>query len=61
MEHPPAACEHRWRYFVHIESRAVRIRQCERCGRRAVVPTRLEPLPRAARGAHAPEGGARLR
>ncbi|MGE5596897.1 MAG: hypothetical protein ACM3S1_12800 [Hyphomicrobiales bacterium] len=52
MEHR-TRCEHRWRYFVHIESRAIRIKECERCGWRSVVPTRLEPLPRrtpAARG-----------
>jgi hypothetical protein len=46
MEIKQATCEHRWRYFVHLESRAVRVRECERCGRRGVVPTQLSPLPR---------------
>ena len=40
-------CEHRWKYFVNLESRAVRIRECEHCGKRAVVPTVLEPLPKS--------------
>ncbi|MEO6398369.1 MAG: hypothetical protein ABIP13_07860 [Tepidiformaceae bacterium] len=39
-------CEHRWRYFVNIQSRAVQVRECEHCGRRGVVPTELAPLPR---------------
>ena len=43
-----------WRYFVNVESRAVRIRECERCHRRAVIPTQLDPLPRL-RHAEAPE------
>jgi hypothetical protein len=46
MEVTPGTCEHRWRYFVHVESRAVRVRECERCHRRGVVPTQLSPLPR---------------
>jgi hypothetical protein len=46
METTSGPCEHRWRYFVHVESRAVRVRECERCHRRGVVPTRLSPLPR---------------
>jgi hypothetical protein len=46
METHTASCEHRWRYFVNVESRAVRVRECERCHRRAIVPTRLDPLPR---------------
>jgi hypothetical protein len=46
METTSGPCEHRWRYFVHMESRAVRLRECERCHRRGVVPTRLSPLPR---------------
>jgi len=41
-----SSCEHRWRYFVNLQTRAVRIRECEHCGKRAVVPTVLEPLPR---------------
>lgn len=46
MEQQSSSCEHRWRYFVNVESRAVRVRECERCGRRGVIPTQLEPLPR---------------
>ncbi len=46
MEQQSSKCEHRWRYFVNVESRAVRVRECERCGRRAVIPTQLDPLPR---------------
>lgn len=46
METQIAGCEHRWRYFVNVESRAVRIRECEKCHRRAAVPLKLEPLPR---------------
>lgn len=47
--HAGSPCEHRWKYFVNVEARAVRIRECEHCGKRAVIPTVLEPLP-AARG-----------
>jgi hypothetical protein len=39
-------CEHRWRYFVHLQSRTIRVRECEHCGKRAIVPVQLEPLPR---------------
>lgn len=46
METHPGICEHRWRYFVHLASRSVRVRECEHCGRRSVVPTALSPLPR---------------
>jgi hypothetical protein len=46
MDTTYGACEHRWRYFVHVESRAVRVRECERCHRRGVIPTDLAPLPR---------------
>lgn len=46
METTPGTCEHQWRYFVHVASRSVRVRACERCGRRGVVPTDLSPLPR---------------
>ncbi|GMV84307.1 MAG: hypothetical protein AMXMBFR80_01650 [Dehalococcoidia bacterium] len=46
MELQQRICEHRWRYFVNVEARAIRVRECERCGKRAVVPTRLDPLPR---------------
>ncbi len=42
----PSWCEHRWRYFVNLQSKAVRVRECEHCGKRAIVPTNLEPLPR---------------
>lgn len=45
METKNRICQHSWRYFVHVDSRAVRIRECEHCGRRAVVPTELAPLP----------------
>ena len=48
MEQHPGSCEHKWRYFVNVEARAIRVRECERCGRRAVIPTHLEPLPRGA-------------
>lgn len=46
MENRHPHCEHRWRYFVHVASRAVRVRECEICGKRGVIPTRVEPLPR---------------
>ncbi|MBE7519853.1 MAG: hypothetical protein HS107_11485 [Thermoflexaceae bacterium] len=46
MEDHIGPCEHRWRYFVNVDSRSIRVRECERCGRRAVVPTHLAPLPR---------------
>jgi len=46
MEHHFGNCEHRWRYFVDVQARAIRVRECERCGKRAVVPAKLEPLPR---------------
>jgi hypothetical protein len=46
MDTQIAGCEHHWRYFVNLESRAVRIRECEKCRRRAAVPVRLEPIPR---------------
>ena len=47
MEHKnPSWCEHRWRYFVNLQSKAVRVRECEHCGKRAIIPTNLEPLPR---------------
>ncbi len=39
-------CQHHWRYFVDTRSNAIRIRECERCGKRGVVPTELAPLPR---------------
>ncbi|MCL4240858.1 MAG: hypothetical protein KJ048_05845 [Dehalococcoidia bacterium] len=45
MAHHPGTCEHRWRYFVNLQARAIRVRECERCGTRGVVPARLEPLP----------------
>lgn len=44
MEEHTGPCEHRWRYFVHVASRSVRVRECERCGRRSVIPTQLAPL-----------------
>ncbi len=25
-------CEHQWRYFVDLQSGAVRLRRCEQCG-----------------------------
>ena len=46
MDIQPGPCEHRWTYFVNVQSRAIRVRECERCHRRAIVPTQLEPLPR---------------
>jgi hypothetical protein len=48
MEMRNSICEHRWRYFVNVEARAVRVRECEHCGKRGVIPTMLEPLPRGA-------------
>ncbi len=45
METTSRPCEHHWRYFVHVASHSVRVRECERCGRRGVVPTELSPLP----------------
>jgi hypothetical protein len=39
-------CEHQWRYFVNVQSRAVRVKECERCGRRMAIPVELAPLPR---------------
>jgi hypothetical protein len=46
METHARYCEHRWRYFVNLQAKAVRVRECERCGKRGVIPTLLEPLPR---------------
>ena len=46
METKIGGCEHRWRYFVNVQARAVRVRECERCGKRGIIPTMLEPLPR---------------
>jgi len=46
MENSLGPCEHRWVYFVNLEARAIRVRECERCGRRAVIPAKLAPLPR---------------
>ena len=46
METQNGTCEHRWRYFVNVQARAIRVRECERCGKRAIIPTQLEPLPR---------------
>lgn len=46
MQEHTGPCEHRWRYFVNVESRSIRVRECEHCGRRAVIPTQLEPMPR---------------
>jgi len=48
MEMQTGPCEHRWRYFVNVQAKAIRIRECERCGKRAIIPTQLEPLPRSA-------------
>lgn len=45
METKVGICEHRWRYFVNVEARAVRVRECEHCGKRGIIPTELEPLP----------------
>jgi hypothetical protein len=42
-------CEHRWRYFVNIETRAVRVRECERCRQRSVLPAPLAVLTGGAR------------
>lgn len=50
MEQGHGYCEHRWRYFVHVASRAVRVRECENCGKRGVIPMELSPLPRKAAG-----------
>lgn len=44
-------CEHQWRYFVHVATRAVRVKECERCGKRCVLPARLAPLPTVGRRA----------
>ncbi|MCK6563865.1 MAG: hypothetical protein L6Q80_03825 [Dehalococcoidia bacterium] len=46
MEDHKGPCEHRWRYFVNVDSRSIRVRECEHCGRRAVVPTQMAPMPR---------------
>ena len=45
MELHQGTCEHHWRYFVHVATRAIRAKECERCGRRSVVPAQLEPVP----------------
>ena len=39
METQNGTCEHRWRYFVNVQARAIRVRECERCGKRAIIPT----------------------
>lgn len=38
MENLSSSCDHRWRYFVHVQSRAVRGRECERCGLKSLMP-----------------------
>jgi hypothetical protein len=50
MEKLISGCEHRWRYFVDVPSRSVRVKECERCGRRGVVPMELAPMPRVRHG-----------
>lgn len=45
MQNAIIPCEHRWQYFVAVESRAIRVRKCEHCGRRDVIPVVLAPLP----------------
>ena len=45
METHTRYCEHRWRYFVNLAAKAVRVRECERCGKRGIIPTKLDPLP----------------
>jgi len=47
MKEHEALCEHRWRYFVNVQSRAVRLRQCERCGTRDLVARRAALIPEA--------------
>jgi hypothetical protein len=49
METISTGCEHRWRYFVNVASKAVRVRECESCHRRAIIPVHLGPLPRQPR------------
>ncbi|HET7737604.1 MAG TPA: hypothetical protein VFK32_03435 [Tepidiformaceae bacterium] len=41
MAEHPASCDHRWRYFVNIQSQAVRQRRCERCGTRSAFETAM--------------------
>ncbi|MGI8925477.1 MAG: hypothetical protein ACR2HN_02375 [Tepidiformaceae bacterium] len=49
MREQNPTCEHRWRYFVHVDSRAVRARECERCGHRAAItPSVATPEPELA-------------
>jgi hypothetical protein len=38
MQELPIICEHRWRYFVNLASRAIRVRVCEICGHRRELP-----------------------
>jgi hypothetical protein len=45
MEQITETCEHRWRYFVHVASRSVRVRECERCRQRMAIPAQIAPLP----------------
>ncbi|WP_322819696.1 hypothetical protein [Tepidiforma sp.] len=49
MERTSGPCNHAWRYLVDLRTRAIRIRECEKCGRRSVVPVELAPLPTAPR------------
>ncbi|MCX7617249.1 MAG: hypothetical protein WHT63_07930 [Tepidiforma sp.] len=45
MERTNSPCQHEWRYLVEVRTRAIRIRECARCGRRSVIPVELAPLP----------------
>lgn len=49
MERNHIPCQHEWRYLVDVRARAIRIRECARCGRRGIVPVELAPLPGADR------------
>ena len=51
MEQNVEACEHRWRYFVHVASRSVRVRECVRCRQRMAIAVQIAPLPQAVHAA----------
>ena len=47
MENLSSTCDHRWRYFVDVQSRSVRHRVCERCGLKsglALVAPAAQPV-----------------
>jgi hypothetical protein len=42
-QNPAQECVHSWTYFVNLESRAIRVRRCEKCGLKDYLPSKAEP------------------